>query len=238
MELFYTTTIQNDIALFDENEGRHIAKAYRKRLGDALHFTDGQGMLYEGKITAQDRKSLTCQITDKQEVAKTWSGHLTMAMAPTKNFNRTEWLVEKMVELGIDRIIPLETEHTERKKWKMDRLERIMIGAMKQSIKTHLPILDPPTEFKDLLNQWDTQQHPTYIGHCRDGEKMALKDIPLMDKSVLFLVGPEGDFSTREISLALESGCRAISLGKTRLRTETAAFKMATAFQILNTLYD
>lgn len=233
MELFYTEHIHAQKAHFSEEEARHITKAFRKRPGDLIYFTDGQGIMYHGTIDKMDKKEISVSIEGTQHQPKTWTGSLTMAFAPTKNFNRIEWLVEKLVEIGVDRIIPLETERSERKTWKMNRLNRIIKSAIKQSQKCVLPDLLQPQSFKNFcLNQ---DRHTSYFfGHCEPGEKAHLKDINVADKNVGFCIGPEGDFSQDEINLALSKGFQPISLGNSRLRTETAAFKMATAFQIQN----
>jgi len=233
MELFYTEHIQGATAIFSEEETRHISKAFRKRPGDTIYFTNGQGIRYEGKILELDKKRLTATIENTLDQPKTWTGQLSIAVSPTKNFSRIEWLVEKLVEIGIDHIIPLETDFSERKTWKMNRLNRIILSAVKQSQKCVFPILHDPVRFRDFISRPpdDTQ---FYIGHCYEGEKSALKDIKLDGQNVGFCIGPEGDFSQEEIGLAIKAGYKPISLGNSRLRTETAAFKMATAFQIIN----
>ena len=156
-----------------------------------------------------------------------------MAVAPTKNFNRIEWMVERMVEMGIDQIPPITTSNSERRTWKQDRLQRLILAAAKQSLKCQLPQLDAMmtwAEFMDSRKPGRTY----YIGHCEPGEKKALPDIDLNKADVCFCIGPEGDFSREEIEQAREAGFKELSLGQQRLRTETAAMKMGVAFHIYN----
>lgn len=233
MELFYADKISIDQALFDVDESRHITKTYRKRLGDPVHFTQGEGFLYHGTIEKIDKKGVAVKILDKLPQQKVWHGRLHLAVAPTKNFNRIEWMIERMVELGIDEITPILTERSERRTWKASRLERLIKAAAKQSLKCQLPILNDPIAFDTFCNQLDSDQH-LYFGHCEKGEKIGLADIDLKSKNVCFAVGPEGDFSPQEIEMASEHHFTAISLGQQRLRTETAAMKMGVAFHIYN----
>jgi 16S rRNA (uracil1498-N3)-methyltransferase len=235
MELFYTNEIRNEQAFFSEEESRHMMKAYRKRPGDEVRFTDGQGLIYTGVLFQEGKRTVGAHITETTHQERSWSGKLTMAVAPTKNFNRIEWLIEKLVELGVDRIVPIMTERSERKKWKHDRVQRIVVAAMKQSLKAHLPEIIDPVDFKDFVRSWDSEL-TVYIGHCEEGQKLPLPNIVSKDGDVCFCVGPEGDFSPDEIKEAITSGAEAIDLGRERLRTETAAFKMAVAFHLQNDL--
>lgn len=207
----------------------------RKRIGDPICFTNGQGIHFEGILASESRKGMIVEITKSEKRSKNWTGNLAMALAPTKNFGRIEWAIERMIEMGIDEIIPLDTDHSERKAWKMDRIRRISIAALKQSQQYQLPTLHEPIRFQDWVDKIrpDTEY---YLGHCEEGKKLALKDILVEDKSVCFCIGPEGDFSTKEIRLALEKDMTAISLGLNRLRTETAALKVATHFSVQNDL--
>ena len=233
MELFFTSDIQGSKAIFGPDESRHIAKAMRKRIGDPICFTNGQGILFQGILESESRKGMIVEITSSEAQTKNWRGTLIMALAPTKNFNRIEWAIERMIEMGIDEIVPLETERSERKAWKMNRLQRIAISALKQSQQFQLPVLHDPISFKSWVENARADVE-YYIGHCEEGKKVPLKDIQVAERNVCFCIGPEGDFSHTEIGMAVEQGMTAISLGQNRLRTETAALKVATHFSVQN----
>lgn len=233
MELFYADRITSDRAFFDIDESRHIAKTFRKRVGDQLQFTEGKGFRYTGTIVTISKKAIEADLQDKVAIEKAWHGRLHMALAPTKNFNRIEWIVERMVELGLDELTPIITERSERRTWKANRLDRLIKAAAKQSLKCELPVVHEPVDFGEFCRNLDDRTDH-YFGHCEEGEKSALTDIELQGKSVCFAVGPEGDFSPEEISMAYDHGFQAVTLGQQRLRTETAAMKMAVAFHIYN----
>ncbi|MDX1685629.1 MAG: RsmE family RNA methyltransferase [Saprospiraceae bacterium] len=233
MELFYADNITSDKAYFSKDETRHISKTYRKRVGDTIEFTLGDGKLYAGVIRDISKNGLIAEIKEMTDYVKPWKGRLHMAVAPTKNFNRIEWIVERMVELGLDELTPIISHRSERKKWKSNRLDRIIRAAAKQSLKCVLPIVHEPVPFESFCTSLDPET-TKYFGHCEDGEKTPLKEINFQDKNVCFAIGPEGDFTKEEIDLACSSGFRAVSLGQQRLRTETAAMKMAVAFHIYN----
>jgi 16S rRNA (uracil1498-N3)-methyltransferase len=233
MELFYAEKIDNDVATFNADERQHIVRSYRKREGDPISFTIGDGILHSGRITKLEKHLITASVLSSEPQAKVWNGRLHLAVAPTKNFNRIEWMIEKMVELGIDEITPIITERSERKTWKQDRLLRIILAASKQSLKCKLPQVNQPLSFDSFIQNFK-DQGTHYFGHCDTGEKTSINDINFTDKNVCFSIGPEGDFSPKEITLAQQNGFQAISLGQQRLRTETAALKMGVAFHIYN----
>ncbi len=233
MELFYAQHIEQDKATFDQDESRHIVKSYRKREGDPLSFTIGDGILYQGEITSISRRGMEVKILQQEIWKKVWTGRLQLAVAATKNFNRVEWMVERMVELGLDQLTPIITTHSERRTWKSERLQRIIIAAAKQSLKCTLPIVDEAISWEEFVSN-KVADRTYYFGHCVDGEKKPLQDINLKDENVCFCIGPEGDFSEKEIEQAIQADFQAISLGQQRLRTETAALKMGVAFHIYN----
>ena len=233
MELFYAEKIDNDTATFNADERQHMVKSYRKREGDTISFTIGDGILYSGQILHLNKRSVVATILTSEVQTKVWRGRLHLAVAPTKNFNRIEWMIEKMVELGIDEITPLITNRAERRIWKSERLDRIILAACKQSLKCQLPQVNAPIEFDEFVKS-GSQEALHYFGHCEPGKKVSLKDITFTEQNVCFCIGPEGDFSPEEITLALDRGFTAISLGQQRLRTETAALKMGVAFHIYN----
>jgi 16S rRNA (uracil1498-N3)-methyltransferase len=157
---------------------------------------------------------------------------LTIGVAPTKNIDRFEWFLEKSTEIGIDRVIPLLCRYSERKEIKPERLEKVMVSAMKQSIKAYLPVLSPLQTFKEAIKSQFSGQK--FIAHCYEGEKQLLRDAVVRGKDVLILIGPEGDFSNEEVELAINEGFVPISLGNSRLRTETAALVACHTVNLIN----
>lgn len=190
------------------------------RKGDHVFLMNGKGSIFEAVIQIPDAKVCRLEIIQEERQQKRRLYHLTVAIAPTKNMDRFEWFVEKSTEIGIDRIIPLICSHSERKDLKIERLEKILISAMKQSGQLYLPELSQPIAFKDLINQpFDGDK---MIAHCEEGSKNGLKNSIAPGKNVLILIGPEGDFDADEISYAIGQGYMPVSLGESRLRTETA----------------
>ena len=218
MQLFYLENPENEIILSAE-ESKHATKVLRKKEGDVLNFTDGKGYFYKAKITVADTKKCRLEIVSSQQKEKQHNYHLHIAIAPTKNMDRFEWFLEKATEIGIDEITPIICSRSERKVIKTKRCTRILLSAMKQSLKFHLPKLNEAISFNDFLKQ--DYKGSKYIAHCEDGEKKELKIENKTDK-YLILIGPEGDFSPKEIDLALHNQFKAVSLGTSRLRTETA----------------
>ncbi|MHC5202251.1 16S rRNA (uracil(1498)-N(3))-methyltransferase [Myroides sp. LJL119] len=223
MQLFYSPHIekQQDTFTFDKEESKHIVRVLRKDQGDTLFVTNGKGTLFTTKITLASDKKCVTQITGfKDQPNKEFSIHI--AVAPTKMNERYEWFLEKATEIGVDQITPIICDHSERKVIKEERFEKIIQSAMKQSLQYNLPKLNPSISLKDFLNQ--NHQGELFIAHCaNDKDKVLLKNTINTKKNYLLLIGPEGDFSTKEIELALDKGYQPVSLGNTRLRTETAA---------------
>ena len=220
MNTFYISEISESSIKLNLEESKHCIKVLRLRKGDHVLLMNGKGSIFEAIIQVPDAKSCVLEILkeDKQQISRTY--HLTIALAPTKNIDRFEWFVEKSTEIGIDRIIPLICQHSERKEIKIERVEKILISAMKQSGQTFLPELTHPISFKDLIiKPFDGNK---LIAHCDKGDKKELKNAIASGKNVLILIGPEGDFDAEEIKMALENGFLPVSLGESRLRTETA----------------
>ena len=218
MQLFFIENPESEIVLSKE-ESKHATKVLRKKEGDILNFTDGKGGFYKAEITVADTKKCRLQIISSEQKPKQHNYHLHIAIAPTKNMDRYEWFLEKATEIGIDEITPIICEHSERKVIKTERCNRILLSAMKQSLKFHLPKLNEAIHLKEFLKQ-DFEGNK-YIAHCEDGEKQELRKEEKADKTTV-LIGPEGDFSPAEIEIALLNQFNAVSLGKSRLRTETA----------------
>ena len=218
MQLFYLENPKDEIILSAE-ESKHATRVLRKKEGDILNFTDGKGGLYKAEITLADSRKCRLQIVSSDQKEKQHNYHLHIAIAPTKNMDRFEWFLEKATEIGIDEITPIICNRSERKVIKTERGNRILLSAMKQSLKYHLPKLNNAVTLKDFLKQ--DFNGTKYIAHCEDGEKNELKTVSKAEKT-LILIGPEGDFSPKEIELALQNQFKAVSLGTSRLRTETA----------------
>ena len=218
MQLFFIENPESEIILSKE-ESRHATKVLRKKEGEILNFTDGKGGFYKAEITVSDTKNCRLQIISSEQKPKQHKYHLHIAIAPTKNMDRYEWFLEKATEIGIDEITPIICEHSERKVLKTERCNRILLSAIKQSLKFHLPKLNEAITLKDFLKK-DFEGNK-YIAHCEDGEKTELRKEEKVNKTTV-LIGPEGDFSPAEIEIALQNQFKAVSLGKSRLRTETA----------------
>ena len=219
MQLFFATNINDNIALFEEEEARHV-RVLRKKPGDILHFVDGKGGMYKGEILEIHKKQCTLSILNHHPAYHQRNVHLHIAIAPTKNIARLEWFLEKATEIGIDEITPIRCERSERKKIRADRLNKILMSAMKQSVKAYLPKLNELTDYQAFIKQKKADMN--FIAYCNDDALNHLKKEYSPPKNVTILIGPEGDFSPKEINLALENGFKGISLGDSRLRTETA----------------
>lgn len=242
MELFFTNTINGATATLDEQESTHCLKVLRHKKGDRITFTDGAGMLYEAEISLVQGKicHLTIISSTKRDEERPYYLHI--GVAPTKSLDRYEWFLEKAVEFGADRISPIIGEHSERRVFKKERGERVILSAMKQSLKTTLPILDETIELKEFLNSTEVEHFKgtKLIGHCNAGEKSELTSIidsiePIEGKKrILILIGPEGDFSLEEVKLATNKGFRDFTMGESRFRVETAAVAAVSAIYFLS----
>lgn len=220
MHVFYTPDIQTHPEL-PEEEAQHCIRVLRLNSGDEITLTDGKGNFYRAEITAATNKRCLVKVIETIPQAPLWQGHLHIAMAPTKNMDRNEWFAEKATEVGIDELTFLNCRFSERKVIKTERIEKILISAIKQSLKARLPKLNGMVDFDKFIAQDFSGQK--FIAHCYEGEKPLLKQILKPGEDALVLIGPEGDFSEEEVKRAIEKGFQPISLGKSRLRTETAA---------------
>lgn len=221
MQLFFTPDLQTEIYTLDETESKHAVRVLRLNNGDELKLIDGIGNFYTAEITDANPKRCQIKVISKEAEFGKRKSYLHIAVAPTKNIDRFEWFLEKATEIGIDEITPILCEHSERKVIKDDRLEKVIVSAMKQSIKAYLPKLNPLTPFSELIAApFDGKK---FIAHCYELDKRQLKNEIIQSPSNLVLIGPEGDFSEREVEQALQSGFTPVTLGNSRLRTETAA---------------
>lgn len=223
MQLFYAPEITLPRYTLSEEESKHCIRVLRMGCGDELHITDGRGTMYRCKIVDDNVKRCMVEVIDQQNEFEKLPYELTIGVAPTKNVDRLEWFLEKATEVGISAVYPLLCEHSERKEIKHEREERVITSAVKQSLKAYHPTLHPMTPFRQLAAMpFDGDK---YIAHCNSelGEREYLGRLIKKGGNTLILIGPEGDFSPEEINFALQNGFKAISLGKERLRTETAA---------------
>ncbi len=220
MQLFYVPNISGAEVVLDETESKHAVRVLRLQNGFQVQIIDGKGGFYEAEITDANPKKCRLSIVKSTYGFGKKDFHLHIAIAPTKNNDRFEWFLEKSTEIGIDEITPLLTSHSERKTINSERLEKILVSAMKQSLKARLPKLNNLTSIKELVSNNKTEYR--YIAYCDDIQKNHLKDLAEKGKDTLILIGPEGDFSPDEIEFAIDNGFKVVSLGEARLRTETA----------------
>ena len=231
MHVFYTPDIAVTCEM-PEEEAAHCLRVLRRGVGDEVMLTDGKGCFYKAVISAATGKRCQVKVTETIEQEPLWNGHLHLAMAPTKNMDRIEWLAEKATEIGFDELSFLNCRYSERKVIKTERVEKIVVSAVKQSLKARKPVVNEMMDFARFVKQDFTGQK--FIAHCNEGEKPLLKEILVPGEDALVLIGPEGDFSPEEVKLAESLGFRSISLGKSRLRTETAALVSVHIMNLFN----
>ncbi len=230
MNLFYQSGIAEGIHYLDAEESRHAVRVLRMDQGDQLDLTDGKGFFYSAKITKADPKKCEFEILNKIEIQKrNFCTHI--AIAPTKNADRTEWFVEKAIEIGVDAITFIQCKNSERKTINLDRIEKIAIGAMKQSQQAWLPKIDPMIPFQEILSSNEDQK---FIAYVDASNAKHLQSAAQKEKNYLVLIGPEGDFSKEELELAIQNGFEKVSLGPNRLRTETAGIVAVQALGLLH----
>ena len=231
MHVFYTPDIASNLELPEEEAG-HCLRVLRLSIGDEIMLTDGKGCFYKAVISAASGKRCQVKVTEAIPQEKGWNGWLHIAMAPTKNMDRTEWFTEKATEIGFDELSFLNCRYSERKVIKKERIEKILVSAVKQSLKATMPVLNEMTDFNKFVSRDFKGQK--FIAHCYEGEKPLLKDILRSGEDALVMIGPEGDFSEEEVAKAIAAGFQPVSLGKSRLRTETAALVACHTLNLLN----
>ena len=237
MQLFYNSqiTTKDKQFTFDKIESRHIIKVLRKKEGDSLYITNGKGFLFIAKISIANDKNCVITINSVEEKKKSFNYNLHIAIAPTKNNDRFEWFLEKATEIGIDEITPTICSRSERKVVKLERMQKIIESAAKQSLKYHFPKLNQPIAYSDFINQNFNSQ--LFIAHCEDEQhRNSFEKALELQKDVTIFIGPEGDFTFQEIKKAIENKFIPITLGKSRLRTETAGIVAAHTVYLLNSL--
>lgn len=229
---FFAPDIET-IPLLPESDSQHCVRVLRKNNGDIIEVIDGKGFRYACRIVDAHSKHTMVEILEKKYFEKPWTGMITIAVAPTKNLDRMEWMAEKLTEIGVDRIVPLLCHHSERKELKTERIKKIVVSAMKQSLKTEMPIVEEMMPISAFLSEKGASQK--FIAYCDSSmPKQLLSRLltPQIDTTVL--IGPEGDFSPEEVKLAIDKGFVPVSLGDCRLRTETAAIAACQTIHVVN----
>ncbi len=235
MQLFYSPDIdlKTQNFTFSKEESRHIIRVLRKKEGDLLHITNGKGYLITAEISHANEKKCLIHIISFEKQQKKWDCYLHIAIAPTKMNDRFEWFLEKATEIGIDEITPIICDNSERKILKTARMKKVLVSAMKQSLKFELPKLNEPVKFSEIIQL--NSANIKLIAHCEDPDKKnTIKNLVNPNKNILILIGPEGDFSTKEIGTALHHQFIPLSLGASRLRTETAGIVACSSISVIN----
>jgi len=233
MQIYYCANIEGNNASFSFEESGHCIRVLRMKKGDKLNFTDGKGCMYEGVIINPDQKKMEVSVTSviKDYGKRNYSIHI--AISPLKNSDRLEWFIEKAVEIGIDEITPLLCSRTEKTRIKRERIENLMQSAVKQSVKSYIPVLNEPM----LLNDFLKGQYPglKLIAHCdSDIERLPIQSVLKKEENITIMIGPEGDFTNDEVSKATTSGFISVNLGPSRLRTETAGLVACCSVYLTN----
>ena len=231
MNLFYSPHIEGDVFLLNENESKHAVRVLRLVVGSRVILVDGRGGWYEATILEDHPKRCLLKIDSHTSNYNPLSYHLHLAISPTKNMDRFEWFLEKATEIGISTITPLLCHRTERRNLKPERLEKVLISAMKQSLKAYLPVLNPTTKIEDFLTL--EREGTKGISHCYPTDRKGITDLDQSGTYTL-LVGPEGDFTEEEVQASLDAGYIPFHLGTSRLRTETAGVYLCTAVSLLS----
>lgn len=237
VRFFYTPVVSGSLP---EEEAKHVVRVLRMKEGDEINLMDGCGTFYRAEITTASNHHCLYNILEEEKQERPWEGSIHLAVAPTKLADRMEWLVEKATEIGWDRVSFLDCKFSERRNVKTDRLEKIVVSACKQSHKAWIPVMDEMESFKSFIQKWgitkDSQDDGVqrFICHCYEDEKPHLKDVLSPGIPTIVLIGPEGDFSLEEVSMAKEYGFKSVTLGKSRLRTETAALVAVHLMQLAN----
>lgn len=234
MQLFFTDKIESGQALLTEEEAHHCLHVLRHSIGDRINVTDGKGGIYKAIIINKTKRDCEISIEEIEIISPPSYKHLSIAIAPTKNIDRFEWFVEKATEIGIHRIIPIITENSERKIIKQDRTRRVAISAMKQSNHYYLPEISELVKWQDFIAV--PRKGILTIAHCNVDGLHHFKDLIKPKTDIIICIGPEGDFTPQEIDEAHSHSFKSVSLGKSRLRTETAGLYACVSFHLMNLL--
>jgi 16S rRNA (uracil1498-N3)-methyltransferase len=232
MHLFFAPDFSVERPILPEEEARHALKVLRLGIGDVVRVTDGRGNFYEATVAAADAKKCRLAVLRHEPESSKKGFTIHVAVAPTKNTDRTEWMVEKCVEIGVDQISFVLCERSERRYFNPDRVEKIAVAAMKQSLKANLPQLGELVPLREFLKR--TLPGHKYIAHLVEGERQLLQRVVPAGGTYCVLIGPEGDFTPGEVAAALASGFAPVSLGESRLRTETAGIVACHILNLVN----
>lgn len=227
---FYQPDIE--VGELTKEDTQHAVRVLRMKEGDELWLMDGRGVFYRAEISAASNHKCAYRIIETLPQERTWLGHLHIAMAPTKLNDRTEWMAEKATEVGVDEFSFLDCQFSERRNLKTERIDKIVVSAMKQSHKAWKPVVNDMQSFSQFVKE--ERKGQKYICHCYEGERPNLFDVLKREEDATVMIGPEGDFSIEEVRLAESLGWKSVSLGKSRLRTETAALMAVTMMQLKN----
>ena len=231
-QFFYSDNISKDIIILSDEEAKHALKVLRKNQGDKIFVVDGKGSLYETALESDNINKCRLKILDEHKKFEKPNHYIHIAIAPPKSHDRIEWFVEKSVEIGIQEISFINTHRTERNNIKLNRIKKRAISSMKQSLQAYLPKINDMINFQDLINNCNNLDK--YVGYLRAENVKFLSHVAKLENNYCVLIGPEGDFTSEEIDGALELGFQCISLGKARLRTETAGIAACHVLNILN----
>lgn len=234
---FYSPDIATS-SMLPEEEARHCIKVLRHSVGDTITVMDGKGNRYTCTLMSDNPRKAEVDIVSVEKIPDCWDTFITIIVAPTKNIDRMEWMTEKLTEIGVNRIIPIKCEHSERKDIKLDRLNRIAVSAAKQSLKASVPEITEMIPLKALLSSSAYSAEKLFVGYCDSAveRKLLAKELHPGIRSVNIMIGPEGDFSPEEISTVVDSGYVPVTFGDNRLRTETAAIVACDTIHIVNQL--
>jgi len=232
---FFAPDIHQTLSL-PESDSAHCVRVLRMKTGDVIQVVDGKDHVFRCRIVDAHPKHTAVQIIESQTILPVWNNRIIIAVAPTKNMDRMEWLVEKLVETGVDAIIPIKCRYSERRDIKTERLVKIAVSAMKQSLKARLPLITPIMPIESFLADVNTPQR--FMGYCSDTvQRRLLAREYKPDEDVSILIGPEGDFSEHEVQAAIGAGFVPVTMGNNRLRTETAALVACDTCHIINQLH-
>ncbi|RZK76740.1 MAG: 16S rRNA (uracil(1498)-N(3))-methyltransferase [Pedobacter sp.] len=233
MHVFYTPDIDSDQYVLNEEESRHCVKVLRLVIGAQVYLIDGKGGLYKAEIISETKRNVGLKVLESTKEYNKRNHHLHIAVAPTKNIDRIEWFLEKATEIGIDEITPIICDRSERRVIKEDRLNKVITAAVKQSLQAYHPVLNPQVNLSDFLNM--PRDSNKMIAHCiSEASRQYIDQVARPKQRYTILIGPEGDFTPDEISLALRCGYKPLTLGNTRLRTETAALEACFEVNYIN----
>ncbi|MBR1543432.1 MAG: 16S rRNA (uracil(1498)-N(3))-methyltransferase [Muribaculaceae bacterium] len=238
MHRFYAPNIKSDFTL-PQDEAHHCVKVLRLGVGDEIEVVDGDGGLYLCRVASDNPKHCLVEIVSEKHEKPHWQHRIVLSVAPTKNIDRMEWMAEKVTEMGVDEIIPLLCDNSERRVLKTERLRKILVSAMKQSLKSTLPVLRELTPLAGVLSEARSFSGQKFIAYCDPSlpraERVNFFNRYAAGSDVMLMVGPEGDFSPEEVKSALEAGFEPVTLGESRLRTETAAVMCCAACHVADT---